>query len=283
MPALAGLLFAALACGPRALTPAEFRGEVERAIASGHAEFTLEARSELQVRVLDTAGKEKMTLFLDNAYKEYLQSPEHLQEVVARCVDSLLEASDLAAVDRAQIVPVIKDNAWIAESIAAVKERGGKGPAVYVTEPYNAQLAILYAEDRPKQIRYLTPANLEELGLTPAELRPLAVQNLRRLLPEIELHRSPTVTMITAGGSYEASLLLLDEVWSGKIVSVEGDPVVAIPTRDLLLLTGTKTPGGVARLREIATKSVAESSYRLTDTLFVRREGGFVEFIAEKY
>ncbi len=247
------LALAALACGPRPLAPAEFRGEIEKAIATGHPELTLEAQSELQLRVLDAAGKEKMTLFLDNAYKEYFQSPERFQEVVTRYVASLPEASELAAVDRAQIVPVIKDNAWITESIAAVKERGGEGPAGYVTEPYNAQLTILYAEDRPKQIRYLTPANLQELGLTAAELRPLAVENLRRLLPEIELHRSPTVTMITAGGSYEASLLLLDEVWSGKIVPVEGEPVVAIPTRDLLLLTGTKTPGGVARLREIAS------------------------------
>jgi uncharacterized protein YtpQ (UPF0354 family) len=275
------LALAALACGPQPLAPAEFRGEIEKAFAMGHPELTLEAQSDLQLQVLDAAGKEKMTLFLDNAYKEYLQSPERFQEIVTRYVASLPEASELAAVDRAQIVPVIKDDAWIAESIAAVKERGGKGPAGYVTEPYNAQLTILYAEDRPKQIRYLTPANLQELGLTAAELRPLAVENLRRLLPEIELHRSPTVTMITAGGSYEASLLLLDEVWSGKIVPVEGDPVVAIPTRDLLLLTGTKTPGGVARLREIASKSVADSSYRLTDTLFVRRDGRFVEFIAE--
>lgn len=274
------LALAALACGPRPLAPAEFRGEIEKALATGHPELTLEVQSELQLRVLDAAGKERMTLFLDNAYNEYLQSPERFQEVVTRYVDSLLEARELAAVDRAQIVPVIKDNAWIAESIASVEERGGKRPATYVTEPYNAQLTIVYAEDRPKQIRYLTPANLQELGLTAAELRLLAVENLRRLLPEIELHRSPTVTMITAGGSYEASLLLLDEVWSGKIVPVEGDPVVAIPTRDLLLLTGTKTPGGVARLREIASKSLADSSYRLTDTLFVRRDGRFVEFIA---
>ncbi len=274
------LCLAALACGPRPLAPVEFRGEVERAIAAAHPELSLEAPSDLQLRVLDAAGKTKMTLFLDNAYEEYLRSPEGLQEVVTRYVASLLEASELRAVERAQIVPVIKDNAWIAESIAAVKERGGEGPAAYVTESYNAQLTILYAEDRPNQIRYLIPQNLEELGLTAAELRPLAVENLRRLLPEIELHRSSSVTRITAGGSYEASLLLLDEVWNGKIVPVEGEPVVAIPTRDLLLLTGTETPGGLAQLREIASKSMAGSSYRLTDTLFVRRDGRFVELIA---
>lgn len=275
------LCLAALACGPRPLAPAEFRGEVEKAIAAAHPELSLEAPSDLQLQVRDAAGKAKMTLFLDNAYREYLQSPEGLREVVARHVASLEEASELRPVERAQIVPVIKDNAWIAESIAAVKERGGDGPAAYVTEPYNAQLSILYAEDRPKQIRYLIPENLEELGLTAAELRPLAIENLRRLLPEIELHRSPTVTMITAGGSYEASLLLLDEVWKGDVVPVAGETVVAIPTRDLLLLTGTETPGGLARLREIAAKSLADSSYRLTDTLFVRRGGMFVEFTGE--
>lgn len=272
---------AALACGPSPLTPAEFRGEIEKAVVTARPELSLEVQSELQLRVRDSAGKEKMTLFLDNAYKEYLQSPEGLQEVVNRYVASLRDVTELAAVDRTRIVPVIKDSAWIAESAAAMQERGAQRPAEFVTEPYNAELTILYAEDRPKSIRYLTPANLQELGIEAAELRPLAVANLRRLLPEIELHQSPTVTMITAGGSYEASLLLLDEVWSGKVVPVEGEAVVSIPTRDLLLLTGTKTPGGIARLQEIATKSASESSYRLTGTLFVRRDGMFVAFTEE--
>jgi uncharacterized protein YtpQ (UPF0354 family) len=86
--------------------------------------------------------------------------------------------------------------------------------------------------------------------------------------------------MITADGSYESSLLLLDDLWSKGDVpaKVDGDVVVAIPARDLLFFTGSRNPAGVARLHELAAKYVKQASYRLTDTLFVYRDGRFTRF-----
>jgi uncharacterized protein YtpQ (UPF0354 family) len=86
--------------------------------------------------------------------------------------------------------------------------------------------------------------------------------------------------MITADGSYESSLLLLDDLWSKGDVpaKVDGDVVVAIPARDLLFFTGSSNPAGVARLRELAAKYVKQASYRLTAALFVYRDGRFTRF-----
>ncbi len=54
--------------------------------------------------------------------------------------------------------------------------------------------------------------------------------------------------------------------------------MVAIPARDHLLLTGSKNAEGLAKLREVAARVVRESPQRLTDMLFVYRDGHFVEF-----
>jgi hypothetical protein len=56
----------------------------------------------------------------------------------------------------------------------------------------------MYAEDSPKNIRYLTPDDLKILGIKKEELRELAVTNLKALPPKIEIHAGPLVSMIVA-------------------------------------------------------------------------------------
>jgi uncharacterized protein YtpQ (UPF0354 family) len=84
--------------------------------------------------------------------------------------------------------------------------------------------------------------------------------------------------MVTAGGTYEASLLLFDSIWSSDNFNVDGELVVAIPSRDLLLVTGSRDKEGLEQLRKLAVKTVEEASYRLTPELFVRKEGGWLPF-----
>ena len=45
--------------------------------------------------------------------------------------------------------------------------------------------------------------------------------------------------MLKAGGDYEASLLLFDDIWRDGQVKVDGDIVVAVPAKDVLLVTGS--------------------------------------------
>ena len=113
------------------------------------------------------------------------------------------------------------------------------------------------------------------------ELRKLAMQNLMRLLPKARMENIGDVTIITAGGDYEASLLLFDHFWAGgKIngqIEVKGDIVVAIPAKNVLLVTGSRSRKGLQVVREIAAKEV-QGPHRITDTLFVYRDGRFRKF-----
>lgn len=170
--------------------------------------------------------------------------------------------------ERSRVVPIVRDIGWIGDATAP-----GAAPE-YVHEPLNDQLVIVYAEDRSSSVRYLTAGDLEAMGIERAELRSLAAANLKKLLPPVSLQRGRTVAMVVAGGDYEASLLAAPELWRA-IVPSEGELVVAIPARDLLLVTGTQTPDGIAQLREAAETLYQHASDRLTPELFVYREGTF--------
>ncbi len=257
------------------MTPLQFTEEFVKALRLASPSIKVLVKTDLELQITNSAGKDS-SAFLDNAYKEYLQDPKAIRDVIQRFTVSYLEPrDDEAKVDRARIVPIIKDRQWLSEIAQSLKNRGANKPIENVFEEFNEQLVIVYAEDSPKNIRYLIPKNLEEIGVSRTDLRAIAVSNLRRILPKIEVHKGPVLSMVTAGGDYEACLLLLNDLWVDGAIQVDGDIVVAIPSRDLLLVTGSKTPDGIAKLRELAIKSLQQSSYRLTDTLFVYRNGRF--------
>jgi uncharacterized protein YtpQ (UPF0354 family) len=169
--------------------------------------------------------------------------------------------ADMAAVQASRIVPVM----W----------PKGAARSDTVSDPLNDELVIVYVEDTGKDMRFLMPQDLERAGVKREELRALAVANLKKVMPSPNLHKGDQYSMITAGNNYESSLLLTPQILAES--KVEGDVVVAVPARNLLFITGTKTPGGIEKLRELAARAMRESPHRLTETLFVLRNGEFVK------
>ena len=98
------------------------------------------------------------------------------------------------------------------------------------------------------------------------------------ILPKIDVRASPLGWTVKAGGNYEASLLAVPDFWNKGQFRVDGEIVVAIPARDHLLITGSRNAEGLAKLREVAARVAQDSPQRITDTLFVFRDGRFVEF-----
>src|SRR5262245_43568267 len=247
---LIGLAVSALA---QSLSPPQFTEEIARTLRARAPGTAVTIKGDMEILLKDASGEER-TIYLDNAYRTYSTNPKALHDVVDMYVRSYLEPlrATSVSVDRARIVPVIKDRAWLAEVRAALKARAGKSDNVF--EDFNEDLVVVYAEDSPGNIRYLSPGHLTEVGVKPEELRALAVGNLRKLLPQTDIRRGPLVSMIVAGGNYEASLLLFDDLWTGGKIAVDGDVVVAVPARDLLLFTGSKNRAGITKLRQLSSK-----------------------------
>jgi len=87
---------------------------------------------------------------------------------------------------------------------------------------------------------------------------------------------------VQAGGEHEAALLLVDDLWSGPSIAVKvrGEPVVAVPARDVLLVTGADDPAGLEKVRSAAARVLREGTDTLSADLLVWRAGRWVAFEA---
>lgn len=261
--------------------PAQFTSEFVGALRQASPESKIEIVRDLQINIKSVAHGEQ-TAFLDNAYDQYKNNPATksniIQRFVASIVETLASSSESETVDRNRIVPVIKDKPWLAEIRRMLTERGAKELVENVYDELNPDLVIVYAEDSPKNIRYLTPKILEKAHIDRKELRALACENLKRILPKIEKHGTNGTYMITAGGDYETSLLLFESLWTDLEKEVHGEVVVAIPARDVLLVTGSENREGLEKMKKVMDQYSNQIAYKISSKLFVLHNGTFVEF-----
>lgn len=259
------------------MTRAEFTEEVARRVRVAVPEIDVKVVGELELAI-DMTDEGGNRAFLHNAYQMYQgESPKRRDDLIDRFVASFAEAAKGLERSPEAIIPVVKDRAWLVEIEASMRQMGREGQDK-VYEHLNDDLVVVYAIDTPSNIAYLSPEELVRLGVERDALRALAVRNLRGLLPGIEVQRGEMLNMITADGNYEASLLLFPDLWEREREKLRGEPVAAVPARDLLLFADSADAEAVAQLRQLAAKMREEAAYSLTDRLFVLREGQWLPF-----
>jgi uncharacterized protein YtpQ (UPF0354 family) len=274
------LLLAAGCSNPDTNTAADFTREYADALHAASPLLKVTVVDDLKLKVSRSGGSES-DIFLDNAYKTCMQDTSSKADVMARYIAADVEvfaADGKKTIDPARLVPVVKDTQTVADYRRMLRSRGTPEEAEIATEEFADGLVIAYAEDSPSNIRFVSTHLLDSLGIERQGLRELAITNLQRLLPPLDISGGKGLYMVQADGSYEASLLLLDSLWNTRTFDVHGDIVVAIPTRSLLLVTGSRDAFGLSRLREYVNKAFAEGAYLVTQQLYVYRDKKFIPF-----
>jgi uncharacterized protein YtpQ (UPF0354 family) len=269
---LAGLCVAAPAQTP---SPKEFTAQFVRALQAAMPSAKIRIVRDLQLDVERPDGS-AATVSLANNYKDFTTDPKWFDAVIKAYATALakpLNAKLATGADMTRIVPVIKDRSWLAELQGRFKQKGASQP---LFEDFAGELVVVYAEDTDKATRYLNSSEIE--GFEPGRLRALAVENLMRLMPRIEMRQlAEGAYMITSHADYGASLILADSIWSGDQVKVNGDIVVAVPAKDVILATGSRDRKNLKSIRQL-THDLAKGNGGLIETLFVYRKGRFVKF-----
>ncbi len=224
-------------------------------------------------------GDTERTAFLDNAYAAYTQSPTERDEIVRHYATSALamDTPTASPATAGTIVPVIRSSSYLAGISGEIARLGGDPAAdLPVHEPLNGELTVMYVIDTPTSMAFLLPSQLPEFGVSPKELRARAIDNLVETLPPLEVRTGDGILMIIADGNYESSLLLLDSLWAPGGLPLEGELVVAVPTRDVLLITRRDDAASVARVRGAAEELATTGTYAISPQLFVRKDGSWV-------
>ncbi len=136
----------------------------------------------------------------------------------------------------------------------------------------------MFAEDGSETMRYLMRY---EVTID----REQAITNLKQILPEVTAEIVDTgandgkVAVISAGGTYEPSLMLIDNLL-GAITHPEcGDLLVTVPSRGKLFFTHNDQPANLSALRQLTEQCFREDDHPLTTQIFIRRNGHFYPWV----
>lgn len=261
---------------PRAedvLDRADFQAEIQSRIRAIAPMVELSVGEEFQI-LMRIPGGDEQTLYLHNAFHAYLaEDQDRRNELIDRYVSSYVAAGASEEVSLDALVPIVKSRAWLEDMQgAAARAKSGVSPGLF-HEQLNEELFVIYAINSPQSIRYVDADEISGFGLPLDELRALALRNLRGFVPGITVERGPLVSMVTAGGDFEASLVLFSDLWEREGERMRGNPVFAVPARDLLLFTDSADKQGVDRLKLLAADMSNEATYPLTAALFIVKAG----------
>jgi len=152
---LAALVLFARAARTEPLSSSAFTAAFARAAAAAMPDAKVTITGALSTDTRSAKG-ETTTSDLRNAYRVYLAQPENLDVVIQNYVRVLVESvrvGDNPTLDRSRIVPVLKSQAWLDGLRRDRKTQHLEGTPEPLTEGYNSELIIAYAEDQPRSIR----------------------------------------------------------------------------------------------------------------------------------
>jgi uncharacterized protein YtpQ (UPF0354 family) len=133
-----------------------------------------------------------------------------------------------------------------------------------------ADVRVWYAYDMDSHFEIISHLGLKDLGMSAEELHQLAIYNLDSLNLEIRAHQNGPFHMLTAGGNFEATLLLLPHVWEFVASMVHGRVVSVIPARDLIFYTGEADVEGLSEMRKQTSRMLEMADKPLSRQFFVR-------------
>ncbi|HYO60062.1 hypothetical protein [Archangium sp.] len=221
--------------------------------------------------LLQLGGKDGSTVFLSNFFDEYLATaPEQRDEVFARLtrVRAMPALPETLAEARPNLLPVVRGRAFFEQL-----------PLSIAWKPLSGFLGVGLAFDGPDTLRYLGPDELARWGVSFDQALGMAMENLRPRSTEPLEQLAPGTCESPWEDNYAASRLLLEEVV--RRCQVKGTPVVLVPHRDLLLITGSEDEDG---LHQVATRALqAVMAPRALDGRAMRlTPEGWVPFMPER-
>jgi len=201
--------------------------------------------------------------------------------VVADAVRLTLAAPDMRESDRefcaralAYLKPALPDGEPDEADIVLSREHSP------VLTNLNNGLLVAYLVDQVDHFRYVQQRHLDGAGLTQAALHQQGIANLRALLKQKDIKVQPygNVFTILCGGNFEASAVLLDELWSNALAHLAPNGfVVAIPCRDILAFCDAGNASGLQELRHIIER-VQHGDHPISSVLYRRHAGAWKSY-----
>jgi uncharacterized protein YtpQ (UPF0354 family) len=223
------------------------------------------------------------TFYLDNAFASYLAAEKAQRSgVIQRYVSAFLQTASIPkdfATARASLLPIVKDPAYFSLSLLMLKADGQDTSKLdNVTKRIAEGLVATIACDTEHTIMTVDRSTLEEWRVTLEEALEVATINLRdRSNPEGMKEIVPGLFVSQWGDSYDSARILIPDILHR--LSLNGDPVIFVPNRDQLWVTGKYNNEGIRAMLTHGKQSHFEQGHTLSPNLYTHSSGRW-EFYA---
>jgi hypothetical protein len=146
----------------------------------------------------------------------------------------------------------------------------------HVLDRYLEPLMVGYAVGPPFDVRRLLSwTDLGRLATSRRAVQRGAAAYLHGMLSRVRIHGQPPALTLSFAG-FESSVLLADAFWADLAGRVPGEVVIGVPARDVVIVTGSRSPAGLAKARRAVDRVfLAGGPQLLVRDLLVRRDGGW--------
>jgi hypothetical protein len=135
-------------------------------------------------------------------------------------------------------------------------------------------LLTAYLVDEGDRFSYVQGRDIREAGIREEDLDREAVANLAELAEgKVTVRRSGSVWALFLDGNFEASLMVVDDLWTYGLREHARDPVVAVPARDVLAFCDVESAAGLLELRAVVKRVWPVGDHLLSEHLYRRVEG----------
>jgi len=109
-----------------------------------------------------------------------------------------------------------------------------------VTRPLAGDLLVSYVYSLPDVYQFVSRQNVLELGLNAESIHQLALDNLARLMPDVDVQDLALFKAILTNQHLEACSLLLPKLWDQLSKQTAGDLLMAVPAQESVVFTGSQ-------------------------------------------
>lgn len=129
------------------------------------------------------------------------------------------------------------------------------------------------------QFTHVKKHEVQQAGYTARDLYLSGLQNLwKKSVAHLKMHKHGPLRTITTDGYFEASLLLISELWDKRLASLaENGFMVAIPNRNTLAFCDSKSEEGIQALKDLIRHTHESAEHLLTTSLYQRQGGKWTE------
>jgi len=253
------------------LSPSEFTSAAARALGSYPGVDVLgtdELAVRLQVRGVPITGD------LGNFYLLYRNAPEQLGAIQQALVAAVLDLPDRSEADGIQLLehiyPMLR-NRGVLDEITAQQL-----PAL-VSRPLAGELVVCYVIDEGQRVVFVNEQHAERWDVSEPLLNEIALRNLRARDWQPRPGRlgsgASGLLIFNGGDGYDATRLLLPELFEEIAAQQPGNLVIGVPNRDFLIAFSDAAPSVFQQVAAQIAVDAKTRDHPLTEQLFTLRDG----------